>query len=65
MADFALSVKLWPAWPPEESPVTVSGMVESVEAMVGLMFWGCFWVLMLGVGSEVGGLCSDVREGGS
>ena len=43
MADFALSVKLWPAWPPEESPVTVSGMVESVEAMVVLIFWGRCW----------------------
>lgn len=32
-ADLALSVKLWPAWPPEESPVAVSGIVESVEAM--------------------------------
>ena len=43
MADFALSVKLWPAWPPEESPVTVSGIVESVEAMI------CFWIFRLGV----------------
>ena len=33
-ADLALSVKLWPAWLPAESPVWVSGMVESVEAML-------------------------------
>ena len=52
MADFALSVKLWPAWPPEESPVTVSGTVESVEAMVVLIFLG----LLLGVGSRMGGV---------
>ena len=35
--DLALSVKLWPAWPPDESPVAVSGIVESVEAMFGLV----------------------------
>ena len=51
MADFALSVKLWPAWPPEESPVMVSGTVESVEAigfvdLLGLLLL----VLMFGVG---------------
>ena len=33
-ADLALSVKLWPAELPDESPTVVSGMVESVEAMV-------------------------------
>ena len=53
MADFALSVKLWPAWPPEESPVMVSGTVESVEA-IGfvdlLVLLGLFLVLMLGIG---------------
>ena len=36
-ADFALSVKLWPAWPPAESPVAVSGIVESVEAIVCML----------------------------
>lgn len=34
IADLAFSVKLWPACPPTESPVVVSGTVESVEAMV-------------------------------
>lgn len=37
-ADLALSVKLWPACPPTESPVLVSGMVESVEAMAVVTF---------------------------
>lgn len=49
--DLALSVKLWPAWPPEESPVAVSGIVESVEAMavvVVLAFCGLrSWLLLL------------------
>ena len=54
MADFALSVKLWPAWPPEESPVAVSGTVESVEAMVIVDLLGL--MLLLGVGSRVGGV---------
>ena len=42
----ALSVKLWPACPPAESPVTVSGTVESVEAIVFVMlklFFLCCW----------------------
>ena len=38
-ADFALSVKLWPACPPAESPVTPSGMVESVEAIGAAVFF--------------------------
>ena len=33
-AVLALSVKLWPARLPVESPVTLSGIVESVDAMV-------------------------------
>lgn len=37
-ADLALSVRLWPACPPAESPVLVSGTVESVEAMVVMRF---------------------------
>lgn len=37
-ADLALSVKLWPASPPAESPVLVSGTVESVEAMAVIGF---------------------------
>ena len=40
--DLALSVKLWPAWPPDESPVAVSGIVESVEAMFGLVWFVVF-----------------------
>lgn len=34
MAVLAFSVKLCPPWPPIESPVEVSGMVESVDAMI-------------------------------
>lgn len=33
-AVFAFSVKLCPPWPPAESPILVSGTVESVEAIV-------------------------------
>ena len=32
--DLALSEKLWPPCPPVESPVTVSGIVLSVEAIL-------------------------------
>ena len=66
MADFALSVKLWPAWPPAESPVTVSGTVESVEAMVFfvLIFLGGLLGLMLGVGCWFQGwVCEVVMSG--
>lgn len=45
--DLALSVKLWPAWPPEESPVAVSGIVESVEAMVVVVVVVCLFVCLL------------------
>ena len=39
--DLALSVKFWPPCPPVESPVTVSGMVLSVEAI--LIKFECSW----------------------
>lgn len=62
-APLAFSVKLWPACPPTESPVLVSGTVESVEAIVNqdvgivLCFVDRFWRGMIENG--------DVRRKGS
>ena len=43
-ADLALSVKLWPPWAPVESPVLVSGMVLSVEAIAFVLGPVLVWV---------------------
>lgn len=78
-APLAFSVKLWPACPPTESPVLVSGTVESVEAIVimilelsSLVFLGRDdggWMMLrrteldVRVFHEAFGTCHDVNHG--